>query len=259
VTTAVGRVNWRRDELLVVFRLYCELPFGKMHSTNPEVLRISKATGRTPSAVAMKLTNIASLDPAIRLSGRKGLTGASRADKQMWAEMISDWATFSLNAEAASIRLGAGKTLETELASSEVADDYVGLTRSVTVAARIGQSLFRKSVLSAYNYRCCISGANVRKLLVASHIVPWKYDSQNRLNPRNGLCLSAMHDRAFDAGLISLAEDHTLILSKQVRATNNEFIKYSFLAYEGKKIVLPEKFPPEPDFLSYHRLQVFKR
>jgi len=68
-----------------------------------------------------------------------------------------------------------------------------------------------------------------------------------------------MHDRAFDAGLISLAEDHTLILSKQVRATNNEFIKYSFLAYEGKKIVLPEKFPPEPDFLSYHRLQVFKR
>ncbi len=42
--------------------------------------------GRTPSAVAMKLSNLASLDPALKLRGIKGLAGASILDRAMWEE-----------------------------------------------------------------------------------------------------------------------------------------------------------------------------
>ena len=82
-----SRIAWTRQQLLVAFSLYCKMPFGKLHSRNPEIIKYAGLLGRTPSALAMKLTNIASLDPAIIASGRKGLKGASKADRQMWEEM----------------------------------------------------------------------------------------------------------------------------------------------------------------------------
>lgn len=80
---AVIRKNWTRQQLLVAFSLYCQMPFGKMHSRNPDIIKYAEYIGRTPSALAMKLTNIASLDPAITSTGRKGLKGASEADRKM--------------------------------------------------------------------------------------------------------------------------------------------------------------------------------
>ncbi len=52
---------WSREQLLIAFNLYCQMPFGKMHSKNPDIIRFADLIGRTPSALAMKLTNIASL------------------------------------------------------------------------------------------------------------------------------------------------------------------------------------------------------
>ena len=73
--------RWTREQLVVAFALYCRTPFGKMHRTNPAVVELAKRIGRTPSSLAMKLVNFASLDPAITGSGRKGLGNASAADK----------------------------------------------------------------------------------------------------------------------------------------------------------------------------------
>ena len=73
-----------------------------------------------------------------------------------------------------------------------------GLEREALVRLRVNQSFFRNRVLSAYGFRCCVTGLTNRSLLTASHIVPWAKDAKNRLNPRNGLCLNALHDRAFD-------------------------------------------------------------
>lgn len=75
--------NWNHNQLLVAFNLYCQMLFGKMHSRNPEIIRLATLIGRTPSALAMKLTNIARLDPAITSTGRKRLSGASAANKLM--------------------------------------------------------------------------------------------------------------------------------------------------------------------------------
>ncbi|WP_246585402.1 hypothetical protein [Thiorhodospira sibirica] len=88
--------GWTRQELLVAFGIYCQMPFGKLHSKNPEIIKHAEQIWKTPSALAMKLTNISSLDPAITSTGRKGLSGASFADKKMLKEMQNDWEIFAL-------------------------------------------------------------------------------------------------------------------------------------------------------------------
>ena len=81
-----ARKNWTRQQHVIALYLYNKLPFGLFHQHNSEVIKYSKLIGRTPSALAMKLCNLASLDPVITSSGRKGLQGASKADSLIWQE-----------------------------------------------------------------------------------------------------------------------------------------------------------------------------
>lgn len=256
------RTGWTRQQLLVAFNLYCQMPFGKMHSRNPEIIKYAELIGRTPSALAMKLTNIASLDPAITSTGRKGLEGASAADKAMWEEMQANWEQFAIEAQFAASVLGATTEFGATVGDTSMPDevvDYTGSNKIVQTTIRVGQNFFRRSVLSAYNYRCCITGLSVPKLLVASHIIPWRVDAANRLNPRNGLCLSMLHDKAFDAGIIAIAEDMTVRVSRKHVTNADHFFNSALLAYDGKPIILPEKFFPLAEFLSYHRQHCFKK
>ena len=134
-----------------------------------------------------------------------------------------------------------------------VAVDFFGETRKAIVEQRVNQGFFRRAVLSGYSYKCCISDVSDRRLLVASHIVPWSEDSSIRLHPGNGLCLSAIHDRAFDNHLFSLTDDYQIVLSKQLKSTKDKFLKDVFFSLEGIAISLPDKFVPERDFVRRHR------
>lgn len=144
--------GWTRQELLIAFGLYCQMPFGKLHSRNPDIIKCAEQIGRTPSALAMKLTNIASLDPAITSTGRKGLSGASSADRKMWEEMQNDWESFALASETAIANIMQGEDNLATIEYEDAEEDYVGLNKEIKTKARIGQSFFRRSVLSAYNY-----------------------------------------------------------------------------------------------------------
>lgn len=104
-------------------------------------------------------------------------------------------------------------------------DDRVGEDRVVQATVRIGQSFFRSTVLNAYNERCCITGLAIPSLLVASHIVPWHKDKLNRVNPRNGLLLSTLHDKAFDSGLITINDDMTVRVSRKYSVQNDSFFE----------------------------------
>ncbi len=248
---------WSRNELLVAFSLYCQLPFGKLHSGNPDIISYSKLLGRTPSALAMKLTNIASLDPIILSSGRKGLSGASSADRAMWEEMQSDWAAFvSASVEAIS-KFDQSPEISASLAEEADPKDYSGREKDISIKARVGQAFFRKSVLSAYDYRCCISGLSIPSLIVASHIVPWRIDEKNRLNPKNGLPLSMLHDRAFDLGLITIDSNLKVKLSEIEVAKDDVFFREALEKYHDVQIRIPEKFGPDEGFLAYHRAHIF--
>lgn len=255
---------WTRDELVVAFDLYCQLPFGRLHQRAPEIERLAALIGRSPGAVAMKLVNIASLDPAITASGRRGLGNAAAADRSVWAEFHADWEALAV--ESAQIRqtLAAARgepdaTLVTgDLPTADLVADYVGVSRTSVVQVRVKQAFFRKAVLASYEGRCCISGLSEPRLLVASHIVPWSTDPKNRLNPRNGLCLSSLHDKAFDAGLLTLSTDHRVVMSSAAKSLlDDPFAISSLLAYAGQKIRLPQKFTPDEAFLEHHRTAVF--
>lgn len=129
-----------------------------------------------------------------------------------------------------------------------------GIERIAKTRVRVTQARFRKWVLSIYDGACCVTGLAVPEVLRASHIVGWADDTKNRMNPSNGLCLSATYDAAFDKHLISFDDDLRMILSKSIRdfCTNEVHSEY-FARFEGKRIALPRKFSPDKTLLAKHR------
>ena len=126
------------------------------------------------------------------------------------------------------------------------------------VKVRRGQSFFRAAVLAAYDDRCCITGITSLELLRASHIVPWSLDPSLRLDPRNGLCLNALHDAAFDRGLITLSDKFELHISKRLKSEMpGPLYQEMFESRSGMLIKLPERFKPATGMLEFHRKNVF--
>lgn len=76
------------------------------------------------------------------------------------------------------------------------------------------------------------------------------------MNPQNGLCLNALHDKAFDRGLFTLDENFRVTLSHQLYSSENTM--QWFKSYENKKIIFPERLMPSLDFLQFHRENIFK-
>ena len=130
--------------------------------------------------------------------------------------------------------------------------------RAIETTARIGQQFFRAAILSAYNQQCCITGLSIPALLVASHIVPWSVDEQNRVNPRNGLLLSTLHDKAFDTGLLTIDDELVVRVSRNHGVEIDSFFSSAIAAYDGQPINRPEKLEPERRFLRYHREHIFR-
>jgi hypothetical protein len=257
------RGNWTLEQLKLAFYLYCQVPFGKLHQRNPQIVELAQLIGRTPSSLAMKLVNFASLDPSIRNSGRRGLGNASALDEVVWDEFHADWER--LVVECQQIRNGLTHEIGQDTDSPQESNsdfslaDFTGETRRAMVEQRVKQSFFRRAVLASYRGRCCISGVSDARLLVASHIVPWRDDKANRLNPSNGLCLSAIHDKAFDNYLFSLTDDWRVLLSAQLRSSKDRFVKEVFHSAGDRQIEMPERFGPSTAFISQHRETMLNR
>ena len=119
---------------------------------------------------------------------------------------------------------------------------------------RRGQEYFRRMVLENYGNKCCVTGLDVPEILLASHIVEWAKDKANRLNPENGLCLSATYDAAFDKHLISFDDDYRMIVSKHIKDYySNDVTREYFDKFEGKQIALPSLYLPSKILLEKHR------
>jgi predicted restriction endonuclease len=262
-------VKWTREHSLIALNLYRKLLFGQFHHNNPLIVDVATRMGRTPSSLAMKLSNLASLDPVQKARGIKGLSGASKQDRELWLEfqsnindlgpeseqLLHDLFTSDNNKEIDFLERD-----KVRLESFKNRSQPSGSTEAVaSVRIRRGQQFFRQTVLNAYGVKCCISGINVPRLLVASHIKPWSKFPETRLDARNGLCLSSLHDAAFDAGLITVSGDLRLVLSRKLRRYFPQpSLEQNFLPFEGTAIRLPEKVAePDPEFLEYHRTTIF--
>jgi putative restriction endonuclease len=159
--------------------------------------------------------------------------------------------------------------LETELEGKEA-------VRQVKV--RRNQNVFRSMILESYQHRCCVTGLDLPELCIASHIIRWADRADTRMparvvplaagaslgqaprerpgDARNGLCLSATYDKAFENHLITIDEDYRLVVSKEIREHyQNEHARELFEKRAGQVIWMPENADIRPlqGYLQDHR------
>jgi len=256
--------RWTRDELTVALGIYHSLTFGQFHARQPVIIQLAGKLGRTPGSVAMKLCNFASLDPALKMRGIKGLAGAGKLDREMWddfhqhpLEVVPEsrellHRMFNV-APGAELEVLPGKGIKVRRVPTGETEVLAN------VKQRRGQEYFRDAVINNFGGACGVTGIPVRELLVASHILPWRSHASERLNVRNGLSLSRLHDAAFDRGLITFDENLCMVLSPALkRHFPQRGIVENFGTYEGQRLMIPDDAAlPESTFLSNHREGIF--
>ncbi|UPZ17074.1 HNH endonuclease [Flavobacterium humidisoli] len=254
-----GQKLWTRNELILTINLYYKLPFGRLHRLNPEVIHLANLIGRTPDAVAYKLVNFASLDPSLKARGIKGASNTSKLDVEIWNEFFNNLNVLAFESEKL---LANAEDISIEQLNHipEFQSIKEGKTREQLVEVRVNQSFFRKSILASYNNTCCITGIQQPELLIAGHIKPWSVDKENRLNPQNGIAINALHDKAFENGLLTITTDFKIKISPTLfKQKKSKSIEDYFLKLDNQDIILPTKFLPDIEFLKYHNEVCFKQ
>lgn len=250
--------DWTWDEHVIAFHLYNRIEFGKIHIRNLDVIELAALLGRKVGSASRKLANFARLDPVLQARDIQGLQHGAKGEEEVWREFKRRPELLVLEGTRL-IAERSGHNLE-DLADIEEADlPPPGLEREALVKLRVNQNFFRNRVLSAYGFRCCVTGIANPDLLTASHIVPWAKDEENRLNPRNGLCLNPLHDRAFDRYLMWIDSDWRVRFSPELhRGITHRSTTASpkaldwLLSFGGKQLLLPPHFRPDPELLSQH-------
>ena len=248
---------WTREELILALSVYYQLPFGRLNHTTPEVKELARIIGRTENSVALRLVNFAACDPYIINSGRTGMSGGITICKPIWDEYTNDRERLFYEAQSIKAAL-LHKPIEETLNIS--VQDLEGKEKKVVIKQRVNQSVFRSMILSNYEGHCAITGINIPELLVAGHIIPWADSSpQQKLNPENGICLSALYDKAFDKGLITISpDDFTICLSSALcEYETQDYFEKHFGSVSGQKITMPIEHHPNREFLAYHRDKIF--
>jgi len=251
---------WTKEELILAFNLYLKLPFGKMHSRTPEIVELANLIGRTSNSIAIRLTNFAACDPYHQNRGVKGMEGGRKQCQPIWDE-------FALNKEALifeSERILAEK--ENQTIESKFNDilldlkDLKGEVKLREVKTRVNQNVFRQIVLANYSSKCAITGIDIPELLFASHIIPWSENQKERLNPENGICLSALYDKAFDKGFIGINERFELLISNDLKKkSKQDYYSKHFSILENEKINLPQRYFPNKEFIQFHLDTIFHK
>jgi hypothetical protein len=260
--SAPERRPWTRDECLLALDFYCRTPFGRLHAGNPDVTALAELLNRSSGAVAMKAVNFASLDPQQQQRGISGLKNISKLDRQVFEEFLGAgrWLEFLDEVETARHRVAsqAGEQHAAYEPSILRLPEETEIWREAKV--RRVQSFFRRTVLGSYDMCCAFCRLGDGRLLAASHIIPWADDETRRADPRNGLSLCALHDRAFDRGLMSVDEDLSILVSRQLleRPQEVEMHRVAFVTMRGERMTLPTRFTPDPAALAYHRKHRFE-
>ena len=242
------RKEWTDSEVLQVVDLYVRTPFGRIHNRNPEVIALANSQGRSPNSIALKMANLASLDETL---DRKGMSNSTKMDRRIWTTFFE-----ALKQQVGLIGdIGVAQNSFADHDQVPLSGSFVGATIPRIVNARQGQHFFRQMIMGSYEEKCAITGISQKEFLVAGHIRSWSLDPENRLNPRNGICLNRLHDKAFEEGLITISVENDIIYSRKMEGETRE--KMQRLNDTGH-FAPPARFKPDPVFLEYHRDVVFQ-
>jgi putative restriction endonuclease len=250
------RRNWSFEETSMAFVLYLLMPMSELDDTCAQVQKLASALGRTPSSVALKICNIAAHDENRLREGKAGMSHGSHYDAEVWERYGAEGDEYLDKAIVWLLEA----TEPVVQGSLDVKDPTVpeGKERWTITAQRVNQQYFRNTLLANYRGSCCITGIDCEPLLVASHIKPWRTSDpvRERLSPANGILLNALHDRAFDQGLITIDKAYRVHVSKIV--PHDEANDRWLWCYEGEHISEPISGVPSPDFIEYHNDMIFK-
>ena len=250
--------NWTEEQITVVLYEYCRRPFGQFSGTKPFVIELGKLIHRTPAAIVRKVCNLASFDLRMKARGVDGLGHTSKLDEVIWNRYFGHWDRLAYEAESLIAKFKEKKLEESleESLSIDLSDLPQGKERKQEVKRRINQDFFRRTVLSSYNYKCCITGINNLDLIQASHIVDWSKDEENRTNPQNGLCLNILFHKAYDENLLGISPDYEIFISERFFGERLKDVDQGTIDYirgfDHQKLILPRRFYPDKDMLASH-------
>lgn len=252
---------WTRDEMILAFNLYLKMPFGKMHRGNAQIIELANLIGRSANSVALRLVNYASCDPILQARGIKGMVGGIKQCLPIWNEFVDNKEALVFESERILAKYQ-NTDIETKFREQllDIPEGIKGETRIREVKTRVNQDVFRQIVLANYDCKCGLTGIDIPELLVASHIIPWKDDEENRLNPENGICLSSLYDEAFDKGLISFDNHSKVLFSDRLeKNVSKGYYNRYFMTIKDKTLIVPKKYHPNPLFLEWHRDCIFNK
>lgn len=244
----MDRKSWSREDIIIAYALYCVTPMSKINTSNKAIQEVAKLIGASVGSLNARMQNFRAVD----LRQTSSLGRIAKMDRAIFEEFQHDWGALSLQAEQLTgLALFDADSLNGAKRLSDLTD-HKRVTRE--------RLFFRKAVLAAYEYKCCISGQMLPAMLVASHIRPFKAcrSSSDRMAPENGLCLNVFYDKAFDQGYITVDPSLVIRVSKKAQDYPDSFTKKWLLDLEGESILFPSRFMPRREFLEYHNDKVFK-
>ena len=121
---------------------------------------------------------------------------------------------------------------------------------------------FRQAIMRLYDYTCAVCKLRIvtmdgESATEAAHIIPFRV-SQND-DARNGISLCKLHHWAFDKGLFSLSERHTVIVSELM--SDKRPTEWKLTELEDKYIQLPDRVQlgPAQEAMAWHRDNVLRQ
>jgi hypothetical protein len=123
--------------------------------------------------------------------------------------------------------------------------------REAYTSQRVGQNAVRRYTLEQYESKCALCDIAEPGLLVASHIVPWSEDPENRGNPRNVICMCVLHDRLFENGLLKIGGDYKVTFSKKFQMSCKNSVTMELIKQNtNQSLRLPTNDQPDPELLD---------
>jgi hypothetical protein len=143
--------------------------------------------------------------------------------------------------------------IESRIQNEILSNDLLKETeKQMLLKARRGQGIFREKIINRYK-NCIITGISDKRLLLASHIKPWRAaDNFDRLSEENGLLLSPLYDKMFDIGLISFKNNMQILISSEI-----DKINLSKIFIDESKVYITSPSYQLQRNLEYHRNMIF--
>ena len=246
---------WTRNEMILVLNLYLKIPFGKMHKGNPNVIKMAHLIGRTPDAVAYRLVNYASYDPQLKQRGISGMSHGGKKCEEYWNEFVDDREKLLYESERILAQYE-GTSIEKKYKKElkDIPSGIVGDTKIRQVKIRVNQNVFRQIVLANYDYKCALTGIDIPELLVASHIIPWSENKEERIFRSS--CVGSRRTLLSGTSLCSFKVLFSERLSSNI---GKEYFDKYFSPIQNKSLTETKKYAINPTFLEWHRDCIFNK